>query len=399
MADANALLVSMEQNAMNLTGERDRFVSQFESNVLSCLPPDIVTQANETSEALVASGDFLPAKIDEMLSSTERIGSMATSIEENAQQIQFGDWQYLVIIIPYIITPALLMVGVSAAWCESDWPRFRTFLSWIVLPIFILQILFAFSLSSAMTMGATANADFCSGGQSQTPDATVKQILVNMGYSSQEWSSSMLNYYVDQCTAQDPFALLREFQHGTNSTVAIISEWVYDVNEANNSTLSEQCQRSLQAISDLSLKLRGRVQSQDTNAKELIYLFRCQNIVPLYTYPTYDGVCDYSISGLTWAFSAFYVVSCMGLIMVTLRSTWNMDECESLISHVPRDDDSVKQSDVHDDEYGGYTGYDENNDNFGNVEDENSIIDKSSVQFLEEKVDRVEESPASSIFT
>ena len=390
MADANALLVSMEQTAMNITSERSRLIAQIESNVLSCLPPDVVTQANATSEELIAAGDFLPAIFDEMLSSTERIESMATSLEESVQQIKFGDWQYLVIIIPYIITPAFLIVGVSAAWCETDLPKLRTCLSWIVLPIFILQIVFAFSLSSAMTMGASANADFCSGGQSQTPDASVKQILVNMGYSSQQWSSSVLNYYVDQCTSNDPFVFLKEFALGTNSSASLISEWVYNVNEANNSTLSEQCQRNLQSISELSLRIRGRIQSQDADAKELLYLFRCESIVPLYTYPTYDGVCDYSIVGLTWSFSSFYVVACMGLIMVTLRSSWSMDECESLISHVPPDE-SVKQSNSHDDEYGGYTGYDENNDDF--------IVYESSDRFREGNVDKVEESPASSIFS
>lgn len=391
MADANSILVGMQENATNTTEMRDAFLRQLESGAQACLQDVAAAQPNSsdfellvntTRESLAAMGEFLPAEYEALLSSTEELAKSAASMEEDVENVKVGEWQSLIILIPFILSPAVLVVGVITAWCELDSPRFRFFLSWILLPFFIVQVIFAYSLSSAIVISASANADFCSGGESKTPDETVKEILLNLGYTTEDLTSSMLYYYIDQCSSGDPLAFLKTFQSNVSATNAVLAEWQAALNATDIASLSEECMRDVELVSDLTLRIKELIKYLDIEALELLYLFRCPSIVPLYTDPTYDGACDYSITGLTWAFSSFSVVAFMGLLMVTLRSSWNLDECETIISHVPCDESSKREGHAPDDEYGGYTGYDENNESFVDLvetgENDDAMVENSA---------------------
>ncbi len=52
-------------------------------------------------------------------------------------------------------------------------------------------------------------------------------------------------------------------------------------------------------------------------------LLACNNIVPIYTTTMYNTACDYSVLALAWCFAGFLVISFFGMIMITLRTSWN----------------------------------------------------------------------------
>ena len=53
------------------------------------------------------------------------------SVTTASGNISLGDWQALVILIPYILVPVLLLVGVILAWLNIDVPRVRGLLTWL----------------------------------------------------------------------------------------------------------------------------------------------------------------------------------------------------------------------------------------------------------------------------
>jgi hypothetical protein len=53
----------------------------------------------------------------------------------------------------------------------------RCVLSWFILPIFIIQVFFAYVLSSGILIADSGNADLCSGGEEKVPDRTVIAII------------------------------------------------------------------------------------------------------------------------------------------------------------------------------------------------------------------------------
>lgn len=97
-----------------------------------------------------------------------------------------------------------------------------------------------------------------------------------------------------------------------------------DANSTNMEavTVTAFCGASLEPFQLAMSTLKEDVVSLAGSASATLSLLRCENILPLYTDTFYDGTCTYSIKGVTWAFAAFMVVGCMGLIMIMLRSSW-----------------------------------------------------------------------------
>lgn len=59
-------------------------------------------------------------------------------------------------------------------------------------------------------------------------------------------------------------------------------------------------------------------------------LVSCKRIVPLYTTTIYDGVCTYQPSAVFWVFACTLVMGVMGMIMITLRSSYKQTIYEDL---------------------------------------------------------------------
>merc|ERR1719473_540343 len=98
-----------------------------------------------------------------------------------------------------------------AAWYEVDARRLRCILSWLVLPMFCIQVFLASILGGIFIIGSAANADFCSGGQKQTPNDTVTQILQNLGVNPESTPFQIFEFYIDQCQSDNPFRFVEEY--------------------------------------------------------------------------------------------------------------------------------------------------------------------------------------------
>lgn len=86
--------------------------------------------------------------------------------------------------------------------------------------------------------------------------------------------------------------------------------------------LESFCGDTVYAFQAAVTDMENDVISLANDVLQLVELLRCSNVAPLYVTTFYGGTCTYSITGVTWCFSAFLVVGTMGLIMIMLRSAW-----------------------------------------------------------------------------
>jgi hypothetical protein len=291
--------------------------------------PALDDQLTSFVDLLNSLGNFTFDETSDLEDATQELSNQMDSVTTTSGNIDLGDWQALVILIPYIVVPVLLVIGVILAWLSIDVPKVRCFLKWLVFPIFIFLVIFAYSLASGILMAASGNADFCSGGKELSPDQTVLEIFYELGYSDDDLIVKIVRYYVSQCFSADPFAFLTAYADEIQTVKQNITDFVETVQVAAAAAINQTCVGESSTMQSLANTVKDDIQVLSRNVYDALNILRCDNIVTLYTYPVYDGTCTYSINGVTWAFASFTVVGFMGLVMIMLRSSWLPDVDES----------------------------------------------------------------------
>ena len=143
-----------------------------------------------------------------------------TTAEMNGslQQIQLSDFHVLGLLIPLLLLPLYFVGSILLRWTRYDIGNLQKahyfFLWWIVLPLFVVTILFTIAAASSVTVGAIANADFCSGGPNKTPEVNVHALLDTNEATRSGLPNDIASFYVDQCTSNDtPFGFLEDYAH------------------------------------------------------------------------------------------------------------------------------------------------------------------------------------------
>lgn len=176
---------------------------------------EISTQADEAILLLDQIGDFSRDNVTELEESIERVQKGAQDTSNVTENIDVNDWESLIILIPFIIIPALLMAACTMAFFDVTFPYLDCTVNWVLIPIFILMTTGAVVVCAGMTIAAGANADWClPSGEDSSPDDTILQILEIEGYTRESKILQIIKYYIDQCTSEDedPFLFLNTFR-------------------------------------------------------------------------------------------------------------------------------------------------------------------------------------------
>mmetsp|Transcript_13849 Transcript_13849/g.20433 ORF Transcript_13849/g.20433 Transcript_13849/m.20433 type:complete len:566 (+) Transcript_13849:70-1767(+) len=275
--------------------------------------------------------DFLPQDYDTLTNYSKELKEQAGNITERVPVSNDVRLYVLIFTIFYITTPAILLFGVIAAWCKIDAPWLRCLLSWAVLPIFCLQVIIVSILTSLQVLG-TANADFCSGGQSQSPDGTIVDLLLGFGLEESDLAFKISHFYIGQCTAEFPFQDLSDYFTRLVESAPSLNDLGDSLTDVTGSVLSRtlaqnplQCTDYANELSAVAEGVLENVVSLAGSVKDVFDILSCESLVPLYTNLVYDGTCDVSIRGFTWLVISFLVMSVTGFIMIMLRSSWQLD--------------------------------------------------------------------------
>lgn len=330
LADVDRIKTNLKSIAVNTTAIKDEFLKTLTNSGDACIAnsnqtegiDELVTTLQST---LTAAGDLTYENSDAFDDTIDELMSSTDQVTEAADNIELGDWQALVILIPYILVPFFLLVGVILAWLKVDIPQIRCVLSYFILPLFIFLVVFAFSFASAVLIAASGNADFCSGGEEQNPDMTMIEIFQEMGHDQDTLLFKAVKYYVGQCVSDDPFPFISNYSEELRNIRENVTSFVAVTAALVNTTLQAACVDDVELLNTLAGELADNLQILVRSAMEALALLRCENIVKLYTDPVYSGTCTYSINGVTWAFASFTMVGIAGLIMIMLRSSWQLD--------------------------------------------------------------------------
>jgi hypothetical protein len=329
----------------NVISLRDHLVFALASGGKACLerhseldPNDdqiILEILSTLNDAIKNAEAFEPDEVEEFLGATDYLMTTTLDFEEGTANIDTGDWQSLVILIPYTIIPLVLVIGVVLAYLGIHIHTLEWVLTWIIHPLFILQVIFASITCSIILMFASANADFCSGGEDNTPDSSVKDILVNMGWKRWDFEYTIIEFYIGQCSSRTPFGFLNEYIGDVESMTARVIEFSGAVATAADTLASvapnDACVSDLSFIQALNTVMLANLRDVIGRLQDdLGDILECKNIVDIYTVPIYQGTCTYSINGVSWAWASFFVVGLMGMVMIMLRSSWVVDADEDV---------------------------------------------------------------------
>ena len=113
---------------------------------------------NATVSTLQALGDFMGSSSNDLSEAATQTSDICEVVIEQTNQINLTDWPSLIVLIPFTLVPTALLVGVVIAWFEVDSPMYKSFLSWCVLPLFIILTIAAYTLSCVIMITASANA-------------------------------------------------------------------------------------------------------------------------------------------------------------------------------------------------------------------------------------------------
>lgn len=141
-------------------------------------------------------GDFLKDELANLFSAMEGIYDTSTKFVTETDDIKIDDWQSLIIIIPFTIVSCFLMLVAGLAWKGREIRQVLCLTRWFVLPLFIFMIVAAFAVSAGVAIAASSNADFCSGGEEQSPAGTITNIFKEEGYSDQDTVVKLAKLYM-----------------------------------------------------------------------------------------------------------------------------------------------------------------------------------------------------------
>lgn len=288
-------------------------------NLVADIGVDIEGEAQNAVNLLEVLSDFVQNDLTDAQAGLKNIEQATNDVDKTVEQIELHDWQALVILIPWIIVPSFLLIGVVMAFCRVSVPLYDCIQSWFFLPLLVIMTICSMVLSCLVSAGATANADFCSGGSQKSPDQTVFEILNATGVAEGELAFQVVRFYVTQCLAEDPFAFIADYRDQIEGADISVQELDLTIQSVGVTRLQELCGDRVLDIASLTSVMLENLALLRASAKDTVELLRCDNIVPIYTQTVYGGTCTYSVQGVTWTFAGELLRASTIPILLILR--------------------------------------------------------------------------------
>jgi hypothetical protein len=207
---------NLKDVANEATPVRDELVKFLENDICPLAPNSATeTQVRDlgasTLQAMVELDNFIAndlMNVDEALS--EVLGA-TEDVDKSVQAAQFTGAESAAILLPYLILPSFLVVALIMGWCDVYSEGYYFFITWFILPLFVLMVILAFVAAGFVVLTAEANADFCSGGMENTPEAAIDAILAQYNQTDEKLFYKAVTFYANQCTTSNPWDFLQNY--------------------------------------------------------------------------------------------------------------------------------------------------------------------------------------------
>jgi hypothetical protein len=275
------------------------------SDLQSLIGVDVESEAQTAITLLKKLSDFLQDDLQGVQQGIDSGKEVTKDIDSATNRIAVYDWQALLLILPWIIIPSVMSIGVLMASCHVSSPFVENLMMWMFLPMLTILTIASVVLAALISLYAVGNADFCYGGSQDTPDESVVKIVNSQGYVTNDIMYQALNFYINQCRipSDNPFSFLELYQEEIKNAEFQINSLSSSLETVGLDQLTLICGRDFQEIAGLADQMSGNLSVLKQNALDTLELLRCDNIVPIYTNTFYDGACTSSIQGATWAYS------------------------------------------------------------------------------------------------
>jgi hypothetical protein len=270
--------------------------------------------------------------IEEMVDALEAQEIVIADIEKYNDLADRYAWLPPVILFLMGVLALLLAVGVYLAWDRTSSLRFQNFLSYFVLPVFIICSLCCWIAVSGSAVTTSIAFDFCVSGGS--PSQTIATLLEELGYpygsSAHDFT---LNYIVD-CSWADPVEFL-EIQDGQLRTTAeLIRNSLLLADSIGRSTLIDSCgdiDGEVANFLDASAEIVTRIAVTQDSIQNVTANLECGPISAAYDSLVNESMCDTGAAAFAWSFVFFLVAGVSTLSLVSMRASWRHKVVEDKI--------------------------------------------------------------------
>lgn len=275
-------------------------------------------------DSLTTLDNFLADELTQIEKALRQVTHANTEIDNTMEKVEFTTGVIVGIMIPFFIVPSLLIACLLMGWAETYYDGFFNVTEWLIMPFFVVMIIFAYLACGCVMLATESNADFCSGGVDSSPESTILNIMGRYNLEEGELYYDVINFYSHQCSTESlsssPFAFLEQYYNdllGATESIRTFQGMIDTASSLEN--LSQECGVDYNAYKELLLKLQAHSDILGDASRRSLELMSCRSIVPLYTNLVYDATCDENMTAALWLFSCSLIISFFGMVMITLR--------------------------------------------------------------------------------
>ena len=307
---------------------RGELVQFLESQIcpLSTSKDDLHTISDSTLQSLQDLDEFL---VDELLELQEElfepIEHATDHVDRGLQYAQFDTVEMAFLMLPYLIIPALFLVALIMSICGLYSVAYNKVLQWFCMPLLILWTILAYMGAAWLAVSVESNADFCSGGATDTPEASVSAILEQYNLMTGEsFYADVIQFYVGQCqSTSNPWAFLLSYQDSLLNAQSNVQDIIIQLSsEGGVAQLSTDCGVDWTAVQVLLNYMAKELEQLTATIARSINLIQCESIVPLYTTAVYDTTCNDAIQAGAWGYGTLFAMAFFGMMAITYRGAY-----------------------------------------------------------------------------
>lgn len=277
--------------------------------------------AAEAVQNLELLKDFVDNEVAEFRDYVRSVEEAAKDVDTAIQSYDVSEWKVMLYILPMIILPSFLLIGLFMAWFEVSFKEYQCMLRYLIIPLFGIVIVFSWVFCSLFSLLAVSNADFCSGNSVKaSPEGTFMDMLNEQGITSDGIIYKSIEYYIDGCRTGFPFAFIDTYRNDLVDAFNSTTDFSSSLDAVGVNDLNQLCGTDFSEVASNLKVIETNLQALLSAASRGMQLISCESINSLYVNTFHEGTCTYSVTGFTWVFASLLVVSFCGMLMITFRS-------------------------------------------------------------------------------
>lgn len=263
--------------------------------------------------------------IEEVEQIIDYVSNSLNSVDKVANETDSYIWIVPAVLLALGTLTAIFLFGVFLAWKRDSNRNLQRFLSYGILPFFVIITLVCWVLATGAAISAAIGTDACTSGSSNgSPSDTVDAILDRNGIDQNDLAYSFAAAYSKGCRGPNPTAVFTSHELNVRNTVETIWQYVSAIDSAGRDRVETVCGDGnkldllLQGLQDLAKQLTSVHKALDSASNSL----KCSRISVIYQEAVEETICSDATNAMCWGFLLFFVMSISTMSMITLRASW-----------------------------------------------------------------------------